>query len=199
MSSKESISEISLKELGSLQKKVLFFLAENPDNHKQAIQQGINYPAEQYGSVAKAVTALENSDYIESKEVFSKKGVKIKSYICTELGVFYTLCKNPYANFIKVLDSYKNQSETWASFRGLYDVWGNDGFVRFFRDVSDFLPMMKKEGIEKALTFLFLKIAMDAQALDPKTRRKNAKAAMKQFPHTKQMMKEWTKNINELL
>ena len=37
--------DILFKELGSLQEKVLFFLAENPENHKQGIQQGINHPA----------------------------------------------------------------------------------------------------------------------------------------------------------
>ena len=44
MSRKESNDEIIFKESGSLQEKVLFFLAENPDNHKQSIQHGIEHP-----------------------------------------------------------------------------------------------------------------------------------------------------------
>jgi len=63
--SRKTKSNIIFKELGSLQEKVLFFLAENPENHKQGIQQGINHPAEQYGSVSKAVDALKNMGLIE--------------------------------------------------------------------------------------------------------------------------------------
>jgi hypothetical protein len=115
------------------------------------------------------------------------------------MGVFYTLCKNPDADVVRVLDAYKSRSDVFNSFRSLYDVWGHDTFVRFFRNVSDFFPMMRKEGIESAVAFLLVKFATDAKALDLKTRRKNAKAALKQFPNTRQLMKEWADNIKELL
>ncbi len=199
MSSKEPNRVIDLGELGSLQKKVLFFLAENPDKHKQAIQQGIRYPPEQYGSVLKAANALENSGYIKSIRVVSEKNVEIKTYSCTDTGVFYTLCKNPDADVVRVLDAHKSRSDVFNSFRSLYDVWGHDTFARFFRNVSDFFPMMQREGIERAVTFLLVKFAMDAESLDLKTRKKNAKAVLKQFPNTRKLMKEWSDTIKELL
>ena len=76
MSEKEVKDDIIFKELGNLQEKVLFFLAENPENHKQGIQQGINHPTDQYGSVKNAVDILEKFGYLESKITASQKNVK---------------------------------------------------------------------------------------------------------------------------
>jgi DNA-binding PadR family transcriptional regulator len=199
--SNEKISgnEVIFKELGSLQEKVLFFLAENPENHKQAIQQGIQHPSEQYGSVLKAVDTLEKLEFLESKEIKSQKNVQIKIYNCTELGVFYALTRNSDANILKVLDAYKSRIEFCKSFQALYDVWGHDHFAMFLRDMGEFLPMVQKNGVELAMPYLFLKIAKQMQSLDPKTKKKNVKEALKQYPQTKQMLKEIQKNINELL
>ena len=161
MSSKEPLKKISgneiiFKELGSLQEKVLFFLAENPENHKQAIQQGIQYPSEQYGSVLKAVDTLEKSDYIKSKEIKSQKNVKIKIYNCTELGVFYALTRNSDANILKILDTHKDKIEFCKQFRAIYDVWGHDHFAMFVKDMSEFLPMVQKNGVEQASPYLMM-------------------------------------------
>ena len=111
--------DINLKDLGSVQQKVLFFLAENPDEHKQAIQQGLKYPSKQYSSVLKAVSALEKLGYVESRNETPDKNVKIKVYHCTEAGVLYVLCKNPYADFVRFLDAYKNLNPVFNSFRNL--------------------------------------------------------------------------------
>lgn len=59
--------------------------------------------------------------------------------------------------------------------------------------------MVQKNGIELAIPYLLMKIAKQMQNIDPKTRKKNVKEAIKQFPQSKQMPKEWQKNINELL
>jgi DNA-binding PadR family transcriptional regulator len=199
--SNEKISgnEVIFKELGSLQEKVLFFLAENPEKHKQAIQQGIQHPSEQYGSVLKAVDTLEKLEFIKSKEIKSQKNVQIKIYNCTELGVFYALTRNSDANFLKILDAYKSQIEFCQQFQELYKAWGHDHFASFLKNMRDFLPMVQKNGIEEAMPYLLMKMVNLMQSLDPKTRKKNAKEAMKQFPHTKQMLKDIRKNINELL
>ena len=69
MSHKELKDEIIFKELGCLQEKVLFYLAENPEKHKKGIQQGISHPADQYGSIKNAVDALEKIGFIESKNL----------------------------------------------------------------------------------------------------------------------------------
>jgi hypothetical protein len=199
MPDKESNDENIFKELGSLQEKVLFYLAENPENHKQAIQKGIQHPAEQYGSVLKAVDTLEKLGFIESKKMPSQKNVQIKIYSCTDLGVFYTFAKNPSPNIPKILDAYKSRVDFCKPFQGLYDVWGHDHFVMFLKDIGEFLPMVHKNGVEQAAPYLLMKIAKQMQNIDPETRKKNVKEAMKQFPHTKQMLKEMQKNINELL
>ena len=199
--SKKSISrsDIAFQELGALQEKIVFFLAEYPENHKQAIQKGIGHPADQYASVLKAVENLEKNEYIRAKEIISQKKLKIKAYTCTELGVFYALARNPNANVIKILEEYKNQVEFVKQLRPLYDVWGQEHFSMFLRDVGEFLPMVKNHGVEFAVPYLLLKIAKQMQTLDKKTKNRNVKAAMKQFPHTREMLKEFRKNIDEVL
>jgi hypothetical protein len=59
--------------------------------------------------------------------------------------------------------------------------------------------MVQKNGIDQAVPYLLMKFAKQMQNMDPKTKKKNVKEAMKQFPHTKQILKEMQKNINELL
>ena len=198
-SRKEPDEKLIFKQLGSLQEKVLFFLAENPDNHKQAIQNGILYSDKLYGSVLHAVDALEELGYVESKETISQKKVQIKTYSCTELGVFYALARNSNPNIPKVLNAYKDKIEFCKSFQAFYDVWGHDYFATFLKDMGEFLPMVQKNGLEQAVPYLFLKMAKQMQSLDLKTRKKNVKEAMKQYPHTKQMLKEMQDNIKEFL
>jgi DNA-binding PadR family transcriptional regulator len=199
MTNKEPNEENSFKELGSLQEKVLFFLAENPQNHKQAIQQGIKHPAEQYGSILKAVDALEKLGFAESKKTPSQKKVQIKIYSCTDSGVFYALAKNPCSNIPKILDAYKLKFEFCKSFRQLYDVWGHDYFAMYIRDAVELLPIVQKNGFGQALPYLLMKAIEEMKNIDPKIRKKNAREALKLFPETKQMLKEWQKNINELI
>jgi DNA-binding PadR family transcriptional regulator len=199
MSEKISRNENIFKELGSLQEKALFFIAENPKNHKQNIQKGINYPPEQYGSISKAVDTLEDSGFIKSEKTISQKNVSINIFECTDSGILYALAKNNQCNILKVLDSNKEQVEFCKSFRALYDEWGLDHLALFLRDIGEFLPMVHSKGIDYALPFLMMKFSQQQQRLDPKTRKKNVKAAMKQFPKTKQMLKEMQANIKDLL
>jgi len=63
------------KELGRLQEKILFYIAEKPGQHKQAIQKSM--PSKQYGSILNSVNALEKSGYIQSEEERSLKNVKM--------------------------------------------------------------------------------------------------------------------------
>ena len=174
-------------------------MAENSENHKQAIQKGIEYPDDQYGSVKKAVDKLEELGYIKSKQTLSQKKVEIKEYECTELGVFYALARNPNANTLRILEGYESRIEFCKSFKALYNVWGHDHFAMFLRDIGEFLPMVRKKGVEVAVPYLLMKIMRQTRSLDKKTRKKNVRAVFKQYPHTKQMLKEWRKNIDEVL
>ena len=164
---------IVFKELGSLQEKVVFFLAENPENHKQAILKGIEHPAEQYGSVKKAVDKLEELGYIKSKKALSKKNLKIKIYKCTELGVFYALARNSSANILKILEGYKSEVKFCKPFSALYNVWGHEFFTVFLRDMGEFLPMVRKNGVELAVPFMLMKIMKQMESIDWKIRKKN--------------------------
>lgn len=191
-------NDIIFKELGKLQEKVLIYLAENPDNHKQAIQQGIQHPPDQYGSISNAVSTLEKLGYIESKEGISQKKVKIKLYYCNESGVFYALT-HPNNDVIKILESYKSRVEFCNSFRQLYDIWGRENFVRYLRDVAKFLPIVKKEGMETAMPYLLMLILEEMKTIDQKTRKRNAQEALKLFPESKKWLNEWKNNLDELL
>jgi len=186
------------KELGSLQEKVLFFLAENSENHKQAIQQGTNHPADQYGSISKAVDALDKSGFIRSKTAKSQKKVEIRLYSCTEEGILYSLAKNPSANIPKVLSACKD-AEFCKQFSALYAVWGHDHFRMFLNDIGEFLPMIHNKGLEYAYPYLIMKMARQLQSIDPKTRKKNVKAAIQQFPKAKDMVKEMQDNLKDLV
>jgi hypothetical protein len=197
MSSNEP-KEIQIKELGNLQERVLFFLSENPDNNKQAIQKGISHPSDQYGSVLNAVNALEKIGYIQAKSGFSKKKVPISLYNCTDLGVFYALSKNPNGDAQKLLSAYGDR-ETWKSVKALYDEVGHETFASIFKDASDFIPMISKDGFENALIFLFARSYIRSRKLNPKTRRKAVKAAIKCFPELKSYLKEWRDSIDEIL
>ena len=189
------------RNLGRLQEDVLYFLAENPDNHKQGIQKGIGHPSDQYGSVLHAVDALEKLGLIISKEGKSKKNVSIKFYYCTEEGVFYALARNPNANILRILDSYKNRYDVCKSFRGFVDVWGIEFFMDVAKNIDEFLIMIQKEGLQKALPFIFMKMKMtiDLNNPDPKERKKRVRETMQKFPQLKPKLKEWVKSVNELV
>ena len=65
------------RELGSLQEKVLQYIAENPNQHKQGIQKAM--PSKQYGSILHAVNAFEKAEYIEPEEKRSEKNTGKRS------------------------------------------------------------------------------------------------------------------------
>ena len=186
------------KELGNLQEKALFYLAQNPESHKQAIQHGLKHPSDQYGSISKAVDSLEKMSFISSKEGISQKNVKIKLYYCTDSGVFYTLTHST-ENILGVLDAYKSTVAFCNAFRQLYDVWGKEHFTTYIKDVGKFLPVMQRDGAEVAMPYLLMLIFEEMKKIDPAKRMKNAKAALKLFPESKKYLKEWRDNLNELI
>jgi DNA-binding PadR family transcriptional regulator len=187
------------KNLGSLQEKVLFFLAENPDNHTQNIQKGIRHPSEQYGSVLKAVKSLERLGYVESQKGTSKKKVPIQIYSCTENGVLYALTRNPDADFEKIFNAYREKHPDLASLRSAYDTWGHDNFAIFIKDVGIFLPMIEKDGLQKSLPFMFLQTQKELRELGSEKRNKFLKDLIKHSPVARKSVKELKKLINELL
>ena len=197
MSSNEP-NELQIKELGHLQERVLFFLSENPDQNKQAIQKGISHPSDQYGSILKAVTALQKIGYIQAKSGISKKKVPISLYNCTDLGVFYALSKNPNGDVEKLLSAY-GERDTWKSVKCLYGEVDHEAFTSIFKDSADFIPMMSKDGLKNALIHLFVRSYRRSRKLNPKTRKEVANAALKCFPELKSFLKEWRDNINEIL
>lgn len=196
---KEEINSINFKELGKLQEKVLFYLAENPDKHKEAIQKGINYPKEQYSSIYNAVNALKQMRYLESRKAFSLKKVRIELYSCTDLGLIYAIGKNPDANIKEILDLGKQKYDSFKGFNCVYNELGKDEISKFFRILVDFLPEIHKGGLESALMTVFLSALSQNKGIDEKTRLKNAKIWMKCFPDQKSIMKKWQKNIKEIL
>lgn len=185
-------------QLGSLQSKILYFLAENPKNHKQAIQKGIRHPPEQYGSVLKAVNSLEKGGYIKSRKGLSKKNRKIKFYGCTEKGVSYTLVNNTYADIIKILDNYKEDYPVFKHFRNQYDVWGHNLFVRFYSYLSQFRAMQDKYGLEATIPHMYMMICTSLKDFTPQEKEKILKV-IKLNPAYKKYAKQVKGIINEIL
>jgi hypothetical protein len=189
----------TIKELGNLQEKILFFLAENPDKHKQAIQKGINHPLDQYSSILNAVKALSKMGYLESKKAFSSKNVKIELYSSTDVGLIYALGKNSNADIQKILTEYQSKNPMYKSFLGICNELGKEEIVRFFNGLVGFLPMIQTEGLEKALTLFMVKLMASNRGIDERKRIKNAKVWLKYFPDKKPVIKEWHNNIKDLL
>jgi hypothetical protein len=188
-----------LKELGCLQEKVLFYLAKNPEKHKKAIQQGINHDVDQYGSVKKAVDALEKMGYIQSIEALSQKKVPIKFYYCTETGIFYALTKDSTANIPNILNIYESKFPFCEGFNQLYTIWGHDNFVRYLNDTIECLPIIQRKGFKYALPLILMQAVNQTQDIGPKTHKENIEKAIKLNPEIKQTLREWQKSINDLL
>jgi DNA-binding PadR family transcriptional regulator len=75
--------------LGSLQAKVLVYLAKNPKEHIQAIQFGMN--SSNYGAIHNAIKSLEKKKYVQFEKGYSDKNIEINYYNCTEKGVSFAL------------------------------------------------------------------------------------------------------------
>ena len=197
---KEPKKEIVFKELvGSLQKEALFYLAENPDNCKQAILKGIQHPLDQRSAVKNAVNALEKQGYIKSKKALSQKQVKINKYYCNELGVFYALTRNPKPDIPKILDAYKNQIEFCKSFQGIYNIMGHDPFADFLKNIREILPMIQKDGFNPTNQFImYMKMTEIMKNLNQETRQKYIEEALRQFPQSKKLVAQYQNTINEM-
>jgi len=199
MPKKEAVDEFRFKELGSLQEKILFHLAENPEQNAQKIQKKIDYPDSQYGNVNAGVKGLEKLGYVKSKSGKSKKNLKINLYSCTENGVFYALAKNHKANIKSILTTYQDEYPVFTPFVELFSVWGKERIAKFFENSLDLALIANKEGYDKAISVLLIRILNEVQDSDPKTRKKFAKKIMKLFPKTHQMMIEWKETIDDVL
>ena len=75
----------------------------------------------------------------------------------------------------------------------------HDKISKFFENSFEFILMIQKEGIEKAFPLLVMKVLIETQDSDKKTRMKIAKKMMKLFPTTRETMKEMKNNLKEIL
>lgn len=184
------------RDLGSLQEKVLDYLAENPNQHKQSIQKAI--PSKQYGSILHAVNALEKAGYVESEDTLSEKNVPMKLYSCTDKGIQYALTKASEDSVLKILDAYKKKFSVNEFFLSEYKRLGHDRFFLFFKIMMKSLPILeKKDKDEAAQQMLFL--AMKTQEnLSPKEQKQMLKEITDQFPEAKKSAKEAKKRLDEL-
>lgn len=186
-----------LKDLGSLQLKILEFLAENPYNHRQAIQQKIGYPPVQYASIHHAVTALEKMGYIESKEGISEKKVKIKLYSCTEIGVFYVLSRYKTLNptVLRIFEAYHGKYPIIDFFLRKYRTTGAEFFTTFYGLVVPSLPFFQK-GRDEGINQLLLLMSATADNLEWE---KFLKDYLDYFPGSRKSLQKLRNLLNELL
>jgi len=178
-----------LKDLGSLQKKILFYLSENPKQHKLAIKKSLE--KHEYGAVLNAVKRLEESKYLVSKRVKSKKNLWIKLYSCSEKGVLYALVKNEHADVLKILDNYKDYRVV-KRLREFCDVLGEEVFVRLLRQAQPFLPIAETMGVEVAVGQAVSYFMKYPEKLD------GLKEAIEKSPKTKEMVKKWVESLGGL-
>ena len=123
----------------------------------------------------------------------------MKLYSCSDEGIFYVLTKNPNANFLDIFEVYENQSVIVKNLKTLYGLWGQEIFAGFLRNLSEFLPMILKDGVEAAMPYMVLKVYAEIHNQDYSKRKKFAAQTMNEFPEVKKFMKEWKKNLDELV
>lgn len=122
----------------------------------------------------------------------------MKLYHCTLDGIFYALAKNPKANILKTLDANENLEDRVKAFRASYDIWGPELFLKFVRDMDEFLPMINKDGLENIMPYILMKMTTIMGDRDLRTRIRIAEETMEQFPDSKRIVKELTENLNKL-
>jgi len=72
--------------IGALQIKILKYLAFNPEQNAQAIQQALGIPDKNYPSVWNALQKMKEKDLVDFKNAISKKNVPIKNWFLTGKG-----------------------------------------------------------------------------------------------------------------
>jgi hypothetical protein len=198
MPKEEYNAETVFKEMGGVMKKVLFYLAENPESCKQKIQRDIHYPDKQYGTISNSVKSLKKQGYIQFKKAKSQKNKEMNNYFCTELGVFYALTRNPNPDIPKILDAYKSQIEFCKGFQGLYNILEHNLFA-ILKDIQEFLPMIQKDGFSPTnQVIMIIKLAKIFENLDQETRQKFIEEALRQFPQSKKLVNQHQNIINEI-
>ena len=178
-----------LKDLGNLQKKIVFYLAENPKQHKEAIQKELKH--KYYGAVLNAVKQLEKFGFLVSKRAKSQKNVRIKLYSCSEKGVFYALVKNENADVLKILGNYKDYHVV-RRLREVCDMLGEEVFVRLLKQAQPFLPIAETMGVEVAVGQAFSYFMKYPEKLD------GLKEAIEKSPKAKEMVKKWVESLGGL-
>ncbi|MEM2129668.1 MAG: hypothetical protein QXZ70_03615, partial [Candidatus Bathyarchaeia archaeon] len=116
------------------------------------------------GSVLNAVKVLESKGLIKTVKTETRRSIEVRYYSCTEEGVWYTLIKNPKADILKILDSYKNKYPSIMSLRQDYDKLGHERFMEFLRLEEKFLPIVRKLGLEEAFPFMLSITKKDLEA-----------------------------------
>jgi hypothetical protein len=190
---------INLKDIGSLKEKILLFIAENPRRNTQVIQRDLGYPENQYPNILRGVKALEKLELIKSTKSFSTKNVPMDLYSPADQGIIYIMTKKPNADLKKILDANKKSNDTARDLQRLYEVWGQESFTSFMRDMSQFLPMIAKNGVESSMPYIFMKGYAESRKLDIAKRKEFAANTMKEFPEIRQFIKEWKKTLDELV
>jgi len=198
VSKQKSSTYLEVAKLGSLREKIIFYLSENPNLNAQALQRALEYPPNQYPNILKALKTLEKTGLIKSKGGKSKKKVPIRLYRCTDNGILYALARNPKANALKTINAYENTEEIAKTFRACYDIMGPELFVKFVEDVDEFMLMIQKDGIENVAPYIVMRSMIQTSHLDIDTRTRIVKELFKQFPQTKQVLKDWSDYISKL-
>jgi hypothetical protein len=75
-----------------------------------------------------------------------------------------------------------------------YPSYGNKKTIYLY-----YSALNTKKRFAEALPYLFFKAIKQTHSIDKKTRNRNVKEALKLFPENKEMLREWRRNIDEVL
>jgi DNA-binding MarR family transcriptional regulator len=187
---------MSKKKFGSLQSKVLIYVAENPETNIQEVQFGLNNKS--YGAVHNAIMSLEKKNYLKTEEGLSKINIKIDFYSCTEKGVFYALSYAKESDLIKILEAEKDKFDSINYFISEYERMGEADFIFWFRDFMKFVPMLENNDIERIIATMIIFYSKKFEKAEIKERVDFIKNAMKNFPSTKKAVDELREIFNKI-
>jgi len=168
---------------GSLQSKVLIYVAKNPKTNIQEVQFGLKN--KNYGAVHNTIKSLEKKGCLITEEGLSKINTKIEFYSCTENGVFYALSFAKESDLIKILEAEKEKFDSIKYFVSEYERMGEADFIFWFRDFIKFTPMLENNNIEEIIGTMIMFYSKKFEEAKSGERVEFIKSAMKNFPSAK--------------
>ena len=153
--------------IGPTQKRVLKYLALNPNQHAQGIQRALGIPDRNYPSVHKALSKLHEQELVEYQEALSNKKVPIKLWRLTEKGISATIAYLDLTaeEITEVFKNYSSSEKHQELLKLMLETLGPELFKRF---INTYIAVKSQSDVFATLTlFAQLQEELKSKKLSP--------------------------------